>query len=300
MFRRIVAPTDLSERANEAVRLAARWASKLDADLVVLHVDEDFESGMHGGAEIAEFLGRIEQTRQDALDGIQFDAEAQGARVSIERRRGEPAEEIRDAVTHASTDLLVLSADASTGFRRLMGGTTKRLARKLPCAALILTPESLERGLHHSKVRRVLYPTDFSDASIAGLRVAVEFARANEARLEVLHVLQLPTFFPGTPGDPAIAVPHEFSTQREQLFRNKLDELCASFSGVEISYRVTIAQAVAPAIAEFARRYDFDVVCVPAQGHGAIHNVLFGSVAESTLELSDRPVLILPPIPVGK
>lgn len=299
MFRRIVAPTDLSQRSNQAVRLAAQWASAIDAELVILHVDQDFESGLHDGAALSEFLGQIEQRRQEALEAVEFGAQSEGARVRIERRRGEPAEEIRAAIENPTTDLLVLMADAGRGLRRLMGGTTKRLTRNLPCASLILTPTSLEYGLHHAKIRRVLYPTDFSDASVAGLRQAVELAKGHDARIEMLHVLQLPTFFPGTPGDPAVSVPHEFSSQREQLFRNKLDELCASVSGVEASYRVTIAQAIAPAIAEFARRYDFDVVCVPAHGHGAIHNVLFGSVAETTLELSDRPVLILPPQAAG-
>jgi nucleotide-binding universal stress UspA family protein len=92
-----------------------------------------------------------------------------------------------------------------------------------------------------------------------------------------------------------LALSHEFRTSQENRFRNKLDELVATVQGVETSYRVTIGPSVGLAIVEFAERYDFDVICIPAQGHGALYSVLFGSVAQSTVDASSVPVLVLPP-----
>jgi nucleotide-binding universal stress UspA family protein len=47
-------------------------------------------------------------------------------------------------------------------------------------------------------------------------------------------------------------------------------------------------------IVELARSAEADLIIIPGHGHGAVHRTVFGSTAESVLELSEMPVLVLP------
>jgi nucleotide-binding universal stress UspA family protein len=295
MLKRILAPTDFSPAARVAVDLAGRWAQHFHAELILLHVDEDVESGFHDPAELVETLSRIESTRQEKLEELRFAVERLGVRARIERRRGAPAEQIARAVPELEVDLLVIATHGRRGLRRLMGTTTTRILRRAPSPVLTVSERSAPALRDPFTVARVLYPTDFSPPALAGLRWAAELVGNFGAELEVAHVLELPSMLSLLPGEPALGVNHPIDAAKEQGFRNKLDEVCATAGVTDAGYRVLVGSSVGEALADCAQRYAHDLVVVPSQGHGALHNVLFGSVAEALVELCTRPVLVLPP-----
>ena len=61
-------------------------------------------------------------------------------------------------------------------------------------------------------IRRILYPTDFSECARNALPFAVAFAAAHDAELHMLHVLVLHTL---EPEDPSTPFPGEEEARRE-------------------------------------------------------------------------------------
>jgi nucleotide-binding universal stress UspA family protein len=63
-------------------------------------------------------------------------------------------------------------------------------------------------------------------------------------------------------------------------------------SGVHAIYRHTVG-AAAHAISEMAQREGFDLVVMGSHGHGALANVVLGSVTTAVLALCKTPVLVI-------
>jgi len=62
--------------------------------------------------------------------------------------------------------------------------------------------------------------------------------------------------------------------------------------GIRTSAEVLIGE-IAPAIAEYAKKHDFNMIVMGTRGMSAIANLLMGSVATKVVHLSDVPVALV-------
>ena len=137
-IRRILHPTDFSERSEHAFRLACALARDHNAPLLVLHVSSPYV--IYGEGVLVEpppdhtreLRAQLEQVRP-------YDP-----RVVLEHRlvEGDPATEIIRATREAGCDLIVLGTHGRTGLRRLlMGSVAEEVVRKAHCPVLtVKTP----------------------------------------------------------------------------------------------------------------------------------------------------------------
>ena len=124
------------------------------------------------------------------------------------------------------------------------------------------------------RVRQILLGTDFSPASEAARRVAVDMAREAGATLHVVHVV------------PSVTDP---SLPAEQL-----TELAKAVDG---GLRVTTALLDGSAggeIVRYAQEQQIDLIVVGTHGRTGFSRALLGSVAESVVRLAPCLVLSVP------
>ena len=130
----ILHPTDFSDRANEAFRLAAAVARDYGARLVLFHVVPPAPAftGEMGVAmppepeSVEEFWAKLNDLR------------AEGD-LCVERSlvRGDPAEEIVRRARDEKADLIVMGTHGRTGLGRLlMGSVAELVMRRAPCPVL--------------------------------------------------------------------------------------------------------------------------------------------------------------------
>jgi universal stress protein A len=136
--RRILHPTDFSERSGNAFRLACALARDHGAPLLVLHVQAP--AVIYGeGLMAAVPPGYIEGLRAQ-LEGVH----AHDPRVVLEHKlvEGDPAGEILRVARETGCDLIVLGTHGRTGLRRLlMGSVAEEVVRKSSCPVLtVKTP----------------------------------------------------------------------------------------------------------------------------------------------------------------
>ena len=139
------------------------------------------------------------------------------------------------------------------------------------------------------RVRRILVPVDFSGESASALRAAVRLAPRTGARIDLLHVLQVPH-------GPLQA----FRTLREMRLEGwgvEEDTLAAwakrvEKAGVKISIWVAMGKP-GEEIVLAADQLDVDLVVMGNRGLSGLRGVLLGSTAAETVRSAAVPVLTI-------
>lgn len=135
----------------------------------------------------------------------------------------------------------------------------------------------------------ILHPTDFSEHSLFGFRLACALARDYNARLVLLHVIPPPmVIYTGGP------VPAETWPSIEEV-KEKLRQLEGQAHRVRIESEVLEGDPV-DMILRAAEETSSDVIVMGTHGRTALARLLLGSVAESVLRKAPCPVLTAKPL----
>jgi nucleotide-binding universal stress UspA family protein len=138
MFRRLLVPADLTDRAEKALSVAGRIAAADTAHVTVLHVIETI-----AGAEFDEFsafYGQLEERARKRLDEIVSRAPGGPGRVEMAITYGNRVEEVLRFVRSHEIDLIVLAShpldpsQPSSG----LGTMSYKLGILAPCAVLLV------------------------------------------------------------------------------------------------------------------------------------------------------------------
>jgi nucleotide-binding universal stress UspA family protein len=142
-----------------------------------------------------------------------------------------------------------------------------------------------------SPIRTILYPTDFSECSEYAFALACSLARDYNARLVVLHVMQLPPAIPGEAG-LIVAESDEYRAYaKDQLLRYQPTD------GVRLEHWLETGEAETE-IVRLARKLNADLIVMGTHGRTGLGRLLLGSVAEHVLRKAPCPVLTVKnPIP---
>ncbi len=139
-------------------------------------------------------------------------------------------------------------------------------------------------------INNILCPVDFSEGSTHALRYGVAFASAYNARLELLHVVELP-FLPSysTAGVPDLSLPVE---QIQDDCENRLNQMVEDHREYHdhIEGRTVVGAPFVEIVRE-ADEGDFDMLVVGTHGRTGIKHMLIGSVAEKVVRKAPCPVL---------
>jgi nucleotide-binding universal stress UspA family protein len=137
------------------------------------------------------------------------------------------------------------------------------------------------------KVRKILYPTDFSNASQPALRHAMELCRRFDAELLLTHVR---TPFSDDPNRPEY---HFIDEGRYSAFIQA--ELDKASDGLAEDLRVStvIGRDVSPAngILRVASEQNIDMIAMGTHGRSGLGHFFLGSVAERVVRYAKVPVL---------
>jgi len=143
------------------------------------------------------------------------------------------------------------------------------------------------------KLRRVLLTTDLSEESERPYEAIAGLARSTGASVTLLHVVEDLAVAPhGAPLAPPVHAPDIERTVQEA--RKVIEEHAQRFEGVDVSTDVITGAQVANAIAAYAEEHDIDLLAVSSHGRSGFRRMVMGSVAETLLRHTHRPVLVFP------
>jgi nucleotide-binding universal stress UspA family protein len=141
--------------------------------------------------------------------------------------------------------------------------------------------------------KKILCPTDFSEAAFAALKRAEELARHFAAELIVAHVippLPGPHSFPDPQATFKFDVPlfqQELAIKAEQMLKDLV------FHHKVATRDVVTAGDVVPEILRIAHREHVDLIVIASHGQSGWRRLVFGSVAEKVVRQATCPVLTI-------
>jgi nucleotide-binding universal stress UspA family protein len=142
-----------------------------------------------------------------------------------------------------------------------------------------------------SRFRRILHPSDFSRASGAAFRSAMDLARASRGQLTIVHVY--------TPLIPMMGESYATPQVYERLLadirtgaQRQLDRLVAKARKAGVRAKGLLLEGVPhERIVRAARATRADLVVLGTHGRTGLGRVLLGSVAGRVVALAHCPVL---------
>ncbi|MDR7613404.1 MAG: universal stress protein [Armatimonadota bacterium] len=142
------------------------------------------------------------------------------------------------------------------------------------------------------RVRRVLLPTDFSEATESAAQWATWIAGQFRAELILLHVLEEDGWMLRALSDTERTQGEDPLQARGRFIRTELERWRERFGAHRAELRPGLPHEVIP---EVSRALGVDLVCMGTHGRSGIHRVFFGSVAEQVVRTSPVPVLTVRP-----
>jgi nucleotide-binding universal stress UspA family protein len=139
----------------------------------------------------------------------------------------------------------------------------------------------------------VLACIDFSDMEGPVIEAAAELAGAFAGELHVLHVAEPDPAFVGYGAGPETVRDRVASTIREE--HRRVEALAEELSKRGLAAHPHLTRGpYGETILREAERLGAEVIVVGSHGHGRLHTLLVGSVAEQVLRGAGVPVFVVP------
>lgn len=281
MYDRILVPTDGSETVDQVIDAALDIAVHHDATVHLLYV-ADTNRPSHTSAE-AGLDDVLEDEGDQIVDEAAERVRQRGLDVVPAVQQGNPAPTIVEYADESGIDLVVMPTHGRTGVTRLvLGSITERVVRASEVPVLAIRPEATVRF----PFDRVLVPTDGSDVADSALQTGIEVARAYDASLHLLNVVDTGSLGPD--------IGSYIDVDRlEARSRTILDDAVdtATAAGVrDVEHAVEYGTPDGQ-IERYVEDHDIDLVVMGTHGLTGLDRYLLGSTTEKVLRTAPIPVL---------
>ncbi len=137
---------------------------------------------------------------------------------------------------------------------------------------------------------QILVATDFSEPADVAVKYGRDLARAYDATLHVVHVIEDMLAFYGPEIGFALA---NVERNIEAAVQRDLEATLSRHDGdaLKVVAKVQRGSNVAHVITEYARTQAIDLIIVGTHGRGAVSRFLMGSVADRVVRSAPCPVL---------
>lgn len=311
MFKQILVPLDGSERAEQALPVAAHLARATRGTVTLIQaVNPPTEFMVSVGTIVLpDILDEDVSVAREYLEGVAKTSGLEGIRTTTKVVTGHPVEAIIAEVNADAVDLVVMCSHGYTGAMRwAMGSIAEKVVRYAPSPVLILHEGCtlLAEDVPHGPVR-VLVSLDGSTYAEAAIVPAALLASSLSApargELHLTRVVSSPSQEGGNFDEEVGKAEQYLHSVGEHLQQHyPLTETGVPLD-LLITWSVTVADDIATAIIQAAesrgksafaeQKEGCQVIAMATHGLGGPQLWAMGSVTERVLQAARQPLLIV-------
>lgn len=269
-MKRLLVPTDFSEQAENALKIAVQIAKIHGSEIFVLHSMEiplhlatSSDSGSLPGSLFFMKLAekRFGELREkDYLKDIVLN-EAVG--------RNEIYEDIEEACKKNKIDLIIMGSTGASGFKEMfVGSNTEKVVRTSDTPVLVIKN-------NHPKfeVKDFVFASDFAKTGKGAFKKAKKFARKIGAKIHLLLV----------------TTPATFQTSAEGYAL--MEDFVKGMDADQYSLNIYNDTNVEKGILNFTTRVNAQLVGMGTHGKKGISHFFNGSISEDLVNHANMPII---------
>ena len=144
------------------------------------------------------------------------------------------------------------------------------------------------------KLKKILFPTDFSKCADQVLAHTVFFAKKYNAEIHILHVITIFKDQPSVVSDE-ITETQEMIRKLEDIVEKQLNRVVNSHASDDLAIITTKKRGMsaAPVILEYASDQDIDLIVMGTHGRRGMGHLLLGSATEEVVRMAKCPVFTI-------
>ncbi|WP_037317527.1 universal stress protein [Salegentibacter sp. Hel_I_6] len=272
-MKKILVPTDFSDTAEHALKIAAKLAKKHDSEIYLLHmlelplqlIDPVGGSSSQNLPESIFFM-KLAHQRFAKLMARPF---LKDIKVHETVMFHQAFEGIMEVSAEYKCDIIIMGSHGASGFKEMfIGSNTEKVVRTSKIPVLVIKNEH-----ENFEVNNFIFATDADASNKHTLTNAYNFAKLIEAKFHLLF----------------INTPNNFITSTE--VRERIDNFV---SGTEVKdYKIHICNdvSVEKGVLNFAMKKEKALIGISTHGRKGLAHFFNGSISEDLVNHAQMPVV---------
>ena len=295
MFNRILLPLDRSALAECVLPHAIALARAFESQVTLLHVMETPREARWRRA-MDPLNWQIRKTEATTyLHEVDLRLQAAGLLTETHILEGFAAEQVIGFSDTQTSQLIILSSHGQSGlsYWGVSSVVQKIVLRARTSVMIVRAAQSMApdaTGLHY---QRILVPMDGTQRAEHILPAAATLARAHDAQIMLVHIVQKPVIPRRTPPSREdVELADQLVARNQTEATQYLDQLWARITG-KVETRVLVSDHLAAALHAAVEQEKTDLVLLSAHGYSSQTRGLYGDVVSNLITHGMTPLVII-------
>lgn len=275
-MKKILVPTDFSDQADNALRVAAQVARDYDCEIFLLHMLElpldliNPANNDSGSSDLPESIFFMKLAHQKFTQILNQDY-LEGLTVHETVEFHEAFDGIMEISKKHECDLIIMGSNGARGAKDVfIGSNTEKVVRHSDIPVIVI-----KKPIEKFEVNKMMYATNLARETGDSFKEAKKFADKFEAEIEVVF----------------INTSKKFKTSEEIDKRKELYYQEIGLDENEVPFIVRDDHNTENGIINYAKNFDVDLISIGTHGRKGINRFLNGSISEDLVNHAKLPVV---------
>jgi nucleotide-binding universal stress UspA family protein len=273
-MKKIIVPIDFSEHSEYALKTAAKFAKKQDAEILALHMLEmsDIMLSASDGLQNQKAMFFLQLAEKKFTEFIKKDY-LKDVKVTPIIKHFKVFSEVNEVALKHNADIIIMGSHGTSGVKEFfVGSNTERVVRNADIPVLVVKNNVVDVNFDV-----VVLACNFSEEFIKPYLNTVQMFKNISTKLYLVHVNLPNDRFKSTVEIEKEVV--NFFTKAEGHLNNMANVSYVSDYTIE------------DGILNFSNKVGADLIVVPTHGRKGVSHFIMGSVGEDVVNHSTLPVL---------
>jgi nucleotide-binding universal stress UspA family protein len=270
-MKKILVPTDFSNSAENALKVASQIAKKNDGEIILLHLLEIPHQGsdaVNHGHDLPELM-LFKNLAIKRLDELMEHECLEGINVSEVIQFDMAFDGIMNVSKINNVDLIVMGSHGASGFKEMfVGSNAEKVVRNSQIPVLIIKKEYEDFKIDH-----LVFASDFSDEVKNTFQNVIDFSNKFNAKLHLV----------------TINTPNNFKPTH--ISNEIMNNFVANFGIKDFSINIYNDINIEKGVLNFANQINADAVGIGTHGRKGLAHFFNGSISEDLVNHAQLPIV---------